>query len=477
MFPYWLNNSCNPFLTDSGSCTLGNLASYAINVTEATEVIAGIKFAREKNIRLSIKNTGHDSLGRSIGKGSLALWTHNLKNISILNYRSQSYNGPAIRVGAGVQLFELNEAAAKKGLRAVGGYCPTISVAGGYTQNGGYGPLASSYGLAADNTLEFEVITTDGQHTTASPSHNPDLYWALSGGGSGNYAVVISATIKAHADGPVAGASFLFANTNPEAFWLAVKAWQEHLLVLDTIPGFSTISTVLSTAFRLNTAAFPGGTESDMKAALDPFFQKLERLNLTLIRNITTANESYFDYFRTYVPASPGSYPPNNTVGGRLVPRSTIQSNSTAVVNIFRDILEDDTVPFQAISFGSNNVSYVRSGKKPGSNAVLPAWRDSLFSMNIGIAFPNDASIQDMQRYQAKINTWQDRFKPLTQGAYINEATFDNPDWKADYFGENYDKLLDVKRKYDPEFVLWEHTSVGTDVYWKVAADGRLCRV
>ena len=440
-------------------------------------MIAGIKFAREKNIRLSIKNTGHDYVGRSVGKGSLALWPHNLKNISVLNYQSQNYSGPAIRIGAGVQLFELVEAAANKGLRVVGGYCPTIGVAGGYIQNGGYGPLASRYGLAADNTLEFEVITTDGQHTTASTSHNSDLYWALSGGGSGNYAVVISVTVKAHADGPVAGASFLFANTHSEAFWSAVKAWQEHLLVLNTIPGFSTISTISNTGFSLNTATFPGGTISDIKTALDPYFQKLEQLNLTLIRNFATINESYFDYFRTYTPTSPSSYPSNNTLGGRLVPRSTIEFNSEAVVNIFREILEDDTVPFQAINLGSNNVSYVRSGKNPGSNAVLRAWRDSLYTINFGIAFPNEASIPDMQRYQAKVNSWQDRFKPLTQGAYINEATFDNPDWKADYFGENYDKLLDVKRKYDPEFLLWEHTSVGTDVYWEVTRDGSLCRV
>ena len=59
----------------------------------------------------------------------------------------------------------------------------------------------------------------------------------------------------------------------------------------------------------------------------------------------------------------------------------------------------------------------------------------------------------------------------------MNEATYDDSDWKADYFGENYDTLLKIKRKYDPSFALWQHTSVGADVYWKVANDGRLCRV
>lgn len=218
MSPYWLNDSCNPFLGPKGTCSLGNAASYAINVTDATTVAAGIQFAQDKNIRLSIKNTGHDYLGRSSGKGSLALWTHNLKNISIINYTSPAYSGPAIRMGAGVQSFEMIAAAAEKSLRAVCGYCPTIGSAGGYSQNGGYGPLSASYGLAADNTLEFEVVTTDGRHLTASSSNNPDLYWALSGGGAGNYAVVLSQTVKAYADGPIGGAAFAFANTNSASF-------------------------------------------------------------------------------------------------------------------------------------------------------------------------------------------------------------------------------------------------------------------
>ena len=58
----------------------------------------------------------------------------------------------------------------------------------------------------------------------------------------------------------------------------------------------------------------------------------------------------------------------------------------------------------------------------------------------------------------------------------MNEATFDDVDWKLDYFGDNYDELLKIKKKYDRDFVLWQHTSVGADAYWEVAEDGRLCR-
>ncbi|ETS80423.1 hypothetical protein PFICI_07952 [Pestalotiopsis fici W106-1] len=478
MSPYWLNDSCNPFLTaDGGVCTLGNLASYAINVTDADSVVAGIKFAQERNIRLSIKNTGHDYIGRSSGAGSLALWTHNLKSISFLNYSSEAYTGPAAVIGAGVQFSEAYAAAAEQGLRVTGGYCPSVGLAGGYVQNGGHGLLGSSYGLGADNVLAYEVVTTDGRHLTTSPTENADLHWALSGGGSGNYAVVLSVTIKAHIDGPVAGAALVFGNADPEAFWAAVAAWQKHLLVLDRIHGLSTSATLTSQSFSLNVATLPGGTEDDIRAAMDPFYQELQDLNVTVISNSTTVNPTYFEHFNAYTSYAPDATPPNNVLGGRLVSRSTVQDHTPELVDIFRSILGDTTVPFQAINFNAGNVTHAVSGNAPGSNAVLPAWRDSLYTTNFGILFAQNASRTDLSFYQAKVNTWQDLFKPLTQGAYVNEATFDNPDWKIDYFGENYDELLRIKQKYDPEFSLWQHTAVGADVYWKPSDGGRLCRV
>jgi len=133
---------------------------------------------------------------------------HNLKGMSFLNYTSPYYTGPAVRVGAGVQNFEVYQAASQHGLRVVSGSCPTVGMAGGFTQGGGHGPLGATYGLGADNTLEFEVVTVDGQQLAASSTQNADIYWALSGGGSGNYAVIISMTAKAHTDGPLAGAGF-----------------------------------------------------------------------------------------------------------------------------------------------------------------------------------------------------------------------------------------------------------------------------
>jgi FAD/FMN-containing dehydrogenase len=157
-----------------------------------------IAFAASKNIRLVIRNTGHDYLGRSTGAGSLAVWTHHLKDIThIPPYKGSGYTGSAFKLGAGVQGFEIMAAARDKGLVVVGGECPTVGIAGGYTQGRGHSAISTSFGLAADNVLNWEVVTANRKLVNANSKENSDLYWALNGGGGSTYGVVVSMTVKA----------------------------------------------------------------------------------------------------------------------------------------------------------------------------------------------------------------------------------------------------------------------------------------
>ena len=202
------NNSCSPFLAKETACTLGNYVSYSVRATGATDVQKTIDFASKNNICLVIRNTGHDYNGKSTGAKGLAIWMHQLDSLTLNNaYRTATYSGRAVKVGAGVAIYDAYQFADAHGGIIVGGDCPTVALAGGYTQGGGHGPLSSKFGLGADQVLEWEVVTATGQLLTASPTQNAELYWALCGGGGGTYGVVISMTVKLHDSLSVAAAN------------------------------------------------------------------------------------------------------------------------------------------------------------------------------------------------------------------------------------------------------------------------------
>jgi hypothetical protein len=122
--PLYQGLTCQPpSIYNSSTCTLGGYPSYVINAKDVLDIQLGINFARNDNLRLVIKNTGHDFSGKSVGAGALSIWTHGLKDIQVFdNYVDDSgYKGPAVKAGAGVQAFELYKAVSDKGYAVVAG--------------------------------------------------------------------------------------------------------------------------------------------------------------------------------------------------------------------------------------------------------------------------------------------------------------------------------------------------------------------
>ncbi|KAL8739536.1 MAG: hypothetical protein Q9184_008589 [Pyrenodesmia sp. 2 TL-2023] len=182
MQPNWENDACLP--VKGVHCDLQQYPRYTINATEASHVQAGVNFARTNNVRLIVRGTGHDFLGRSTAPDSLQIWTHNLRGL-------QWYDGfipkgcsmaasPAIKVAAGHRMFEVYDAAAAHGMTTIGGQDPSVGL-GGHLTGGGHAPISGVYGLAADNVLEIEVVTPSGEIKTTNPCTNSDLWFALRG--------------------------------------------------------------------------------------------------------------------------------------------------------------------------------------------------------------------------------------------------------------------------------------------------------
>ncbi|KAF2790845.1 6-hydroxy-D-nicotine oxidase [Melanomma pulvis-pyrius CBS 109.77] len=463
------NASCDPFTPRSSACLLGNYVSYSVNVTGPDDIAATIRFADKKNIRLVIRNTGHDYMGRSTGAGGLAIWTHYLKGIEVKDWSDPEYTGKAIKIGAGAQGFEILQTAGAAGLVVVTGECPTVGIAGGYTQSGGHSPLSTKFGLSADNTLEFEVVTADGRFIRASPftPGYADLFWALSGSGSGNYGVVVSVTLRAHPDAVTSGASFSIVTPGLD-FSAVLNAFHS---ALPQIIDSGTQVTYLATNSYTTIHSISGynQTQADIENALEPFIKSMAAMSVALQPNYTQF-ESYHDHYLHYygpLPAGAFGGAGDQLMGGRLLLRG-------AIPNLANTINETLQLGVQFIG-QALNVSRFAS---PGRRAVMPQWRDAVVMSAYSMPYSTDVPFSAMEARQDYIT---DTVMPLIErvtpnaGAYINEADFQQENWQDVFYGSNYPKLLAVKKKYDPKGIFYNKIAVGSEG-WVIREDGRMCR-
>ena len=333
-----------------------------------------------------------------------------------MDYSDPYYSGPAIKMGAGVSAYEAYVVANASGLVVVGGECPTVGITGGYTQGGGHSALSSKYGLAADQTLEWEVVLANGTFVKVSRMENRDLYWALSGGGGGTYGVVWSLTSKVHKDMVTSGALLNFTSTgvSKDTFYKAISSYHSHLAPL-VDAGAEATEFFTNTTFNLAPITAPGLTTSELRRYLTPFTQDLENLrikyDLTIKEFSGYLNE--YDTMFGFIGVGIAQY------GGRLIPRSVVEHNNYGLTTALRNLAEDGAL---VIAVGLNV-----SAKVAGDvdNAVLSAWRDTLLDVVVTSPWNATAPLKDMIALQDKMtHDWIPQLKALTpeSGCYLNEV-------------------------------------------------------
>jgi FAD/FMN-containing dehydrogenase len=162
---YFQNETCLVRLVvRNESCNQGRIPLYSAVVRSTQHIQRAVLFARNHNLRLVIKNTGHDSSGRSSSQDSLQIYTGLLKGIQyhteFLAKGATVTSGPAVTIGAGVMQWELYARGAREGFTVIGGECPTVGAVGGFLQGGGVSSFHShARGLAVDSVLEYQLVT------------------------------------------------------------------------------------------------------------------------------------------------------------------------------------------------------------------------------------------------------------------------------------------------------------------------------
>ncbi|KAF7879761.1 uncharacterized protein EAF02_007931 [Botrytis sinoallii] len=485
MWPLYQGRTCMPTNDTSASCTLGAYPVYALNVSHVAQIQLAVNFARNANLRLVVKNTGHDFNGKSSGAGALSIWTHNLKDLEYIpNYSTSYYTGKAVKMGAGIQAFEIYEFARANGVTAVGGEGRTVGVAGGYVAGGGHSPLSSIYGMAADQVLEMEVVTPDGRFVTASAMKNTDLYWALRGGGGSTFGVVTSVTSKVY---PVLSSTvmkFSFevgGNITADMFWAGVRTYFDHF-VEHAEKGIYSYFAILTTgtnawSFGMQPLFAPNYTAAELETLVAPWFAELGKLGISITPSITEYTEFYDAWWDNFPLETVGTV--NIKTGSRLFPKANFQ-NETITDTTFYAIKES------ILAGGSFLAFNIQAADNAGNdNSVNPAWRDTCLHAIMANFWAADADNAAIALASEVLTyNWIQLWRNVSPdgGAYMSEADIMEPNFQQAFYGTNYDRLYSLKQKYDPKGLFYAPTAVGSED-WYIAdqltglptQNGRLC--
>ncbi|RDW85699.1 FAD-binding-containing protein [Coleophoma crateriformis] len=489
MWPLYQGRTCMPTsYATYENCTLGGYPSYVVNVSTVSQIQLAVNFARNANLRLVVKNTGHDFNGKSAGAGALSIWTHHLKDITVIpKYVSKSYTGQAVKMGAGVQAFEIYAAAKAGGFSVVGGEGRTVGVAGGFLAGGGHSPLSSLYGMAADQVLAIDVVTPDGRFVTATPEINTDLFWALRGGGGSTFGVVTSVTSRTKPKMQVTTAKFSFAtstNVTSDIFWAGVRAYFNYFID-NTDAGTYAYFSVFNTgtdSFSFSMAPFwaPNLTLAQTQTLLAPWFADLAELGISVTPVYGHYDNFYDAWWAVFPLETVGST--SLKTASRLFPKSN-WANDTSLNATFSAIKSTIVSGGSLLAF---NIAAAPAAGYP-DNAVNPAWRETCLHAILALGFDGTANSTTVASTISVLTTdWMQQWRDVspTAGAYMSEADISEPNFQQAFYGTNYARLYALKKQFDPKSLFYAPTAVGSEEWYITGQvdylptqDGRLCRV
>ncbi|KAJ7117994.1 hypothetical protein C8R43DRAFT_1036601 [Mycena crocata] len=472
---------------EPNTCELGSIPPHFIDVQGPDDVIAAFEFSKTTGIPLVVKNTGHDFKGRSSGQGALALWTHNLKDISydpafVAEGCTDAY--PGVTAGAGVQFFEAFEFAEKNNITLVGGSDATVGFTGGFLQGGGHGVLSPVLGLGVDRALQFKVVTPDGQYRTANACQNEDLFFALRGGGGGTFGVVLEATILAAPAAPVQVVVVTWAPTarsaaRTRALWGLigehVEGWADA-----GWGGYAMPELALFVTQRLS--------KEEAAASMAPLIAHAEEMKeagvegaMVMVMEFPTFLP-FFTSFMTDAGGNAGAGRVGYSVSftSRLVPRTSFRTPETQE-ELLDALMSASGLSIPETQYGDalpiaptpdpplmiiqiTAPTAVRAADlAPGRTSVTPAWRSSLYHVT-SLGMWNWNQTASAYSVYAKTSVLMDYVRRVTpDAAYSNEADVYELNHEVAFWGDHYPELATIKMKYDPDRLLDCWHCVGSD--------------
>ncbi len=507
-----LKDATNPFYIEDQAAYSQNtgwldawenhIPTYVAEVKTPHDIAAAISFAKKHHIKVAVKGAGHDYLGRNTAPDALLIWTHKMRGISMEEaFQPQNCSikaVPAVTVSAGSRWIEVyNEVTNKNNRYVQGGGCTSVGAVGGFSLGGGFGNYSKKFGTGSGNMLEAEIIMADGEILIANVCQNKDLFWALRGGGGGTFGVVSKITYQTH--------------ELPKNFGLVLGNIQAK-----NDEAFKALLSEFTTFFSKKLLNENWGESLQIKKdntiQLSLMFQGLSKENVEEIWKefrawLSTKSDMYdVDITTTELPANklwnadymlniiPGVITQGRTQStdpewwwsgdgkhvsyywasmfSRWIPNSLFEDkNRDILINALFDASRHSNAKIfvgKGLGFASPEA---RAREKDTSlhpmaldAAILLKFSDGQSHMHIGVSgYEPDQSVIQQKADNIKLAAKIIRDLTPNSASYSNEADYFEPNWQESLWGPNYPKLLEVKKKYDPDNFFTCHHCVGSE--------------
>jgi len=481
-------------------------SAYAVKAQSSGDVAAAVNFARDNNLRLVVKGAGHSYQGASNAPDSLLIWTRAMNKVTLHDaFTPQGGEGkaapsPAVTAGAGAVWIDLYHAVTSEAGRYVqGGGCTDVGVAG-LVQSGGFGNFSKGFGTAAAGLLEAEIVTADGAVRVANAYTNPDLFWALKGGGGGSWGVVTQLTLRTH-DLPMFGAALGTIKAQSDAAYRRLIAhffdfyadnlfnphWGEHIKLgpdntLELVMLCQGLDNAQVTSIWQDFFDWAKASPEDFSVGGSHYVGAFPARhywdfsgNPSLIPDRRPGAPDYHGWFRG----------DQDQVGAFLYGFESLWLPASLLSEGERSRLSDAL--FAASRYKNFELQFSK-GLAGSPDEAIAAARDTAtnpamieaFALVViadgegprypGLARPalDETAARSVARAIDLATAELRRIAP-DAGSYVSESNYFNSSWQDAFWGSNYPRLREVKAKYDPNGLFFVHHGVGSEEW---SADG-----
>jgi len=482
-------------------------SAYVIKAGSTADVVAGVNFAREQNLRLVVKGAGHSYQGTSNAADSLLIWTRAMNEVTLHEaFVPKGCEGKvapvtAVSAQAGAVWIDLYHAVTTQAGRYVqGGGCTDVGVAG-LIQSGGFGSFSKGFGTAASSLLEAEVVTADGQVRVVNACQDPELFWALKGGGGGSWGVVTRVTVRTHELPQHFGAAWgKFKARSDEAYRRLVARFVDFYAEALFNPHWGEQASFGPDNTLKISMVCQGLDKAQVQALWAPFFDwvKASPEDYSIVEGPGTwagdargwwrieGNGSMIPDTRDGAPRHHGWWKGDQgQVGAWLhgydslwLPAALLQAGQRAV--LVQALLDSARHKGLDLHFnkglaGAPAGAIARAKDTATNPAVCESFALVIIADGEAPAYPGLArtppDLAAAKRNARDIDAAAAALRQVAprSGSYVSESNFFNADWQREFWGGNAARLQAVKARYDPEGLFFVHHGVGSQAW---SADG-----